>query len=69
MSESMSSLVLNELWGRRRFTGLIFFLFFFVVLGLEFRAYTLSHSTSPFFVIFFFFRYGLTNYLPVLALP
>jgi hypothetical protein len=24
--------------------------FFFVVLGLELRAYTLSHSTSPFFV-------------------
>jgi hypothetical protein len=27
------------------------FLFFFVVLGLELRAYTLSHSTSPFFVM------------------
>jgi hypothetical protein len=27
---------------------------FFVVLGFEFRAYTLSHSTSPFFMIFFF---------------
>jgi hypothetical protein len=25
-------------------------LFFFVVLGLELRAYTLSHSTSPIFV-------------------
>jgi hypothetical protein len=24
--------------------------FFFVVLGLELKAYTLSHSTSPFFV-------------------
>jgi hypothetical protein len=27
---------------------------FFVVLGFEFRAYTLSHSTSPFFYDFFF---------------
>jgi hypothetical protein len=26
---------------------------FFSVLGLELRAYTLSHFTSPFFVIFF----------------
>jgi hypothetical protein len=25
-----------------------FFFFFFAVLGLEFRAYTFSHSTSPF---------------------
>jgi hypothetical protein len=30
--------------------NLIFF-FFFAVLGFEFRAYTLIHSTSPFFVI------------------
>jgi hypothetical protein len=29
-------------------------LFFFVVLGFEFRAYTLSYSTSPFFVMGFF---------------
>jgi hypothetical protein len=28
--------------------------FFFSVLGLELRAYTLSHSTSPFFVRGFF---------------
>jgi hypothetical protein len=27
---------------------------FFLVVGLEFRAYTLSHSTSPFFVMIFF---------------
>jgi hypothetical protein len=27
------------------------FFFFFVVLGLELRAYALSHSTSPFFVM------------------
>jgi hypothetical protein len=33
-------------------------LFFFAVLGLELRAYTLSHSTSPFV---------LGNYLPWLA--
>jgi hypothetical protein len=30
------------------------FFFFFVVLGFELRAYTLSHSTSPFFVTGFF---------------
>jgi hypothetical protein len=31
---------------------LFFFLFFFfIVLGLELRAYTLSHSISPFFVM------------------
>jgi hypothetical protein len=29
--------------------------FFFLVLGLELWVYTLSHSTSPLFVIFFFF--------------
>jgi hypothetical protein len=32
---------------------LLFFLFFFAVLGLELRVYTLSHSTSPFFVMGF----------------
>jgi hypothetical protein len=30
------------------------FFFFFSVLGLELRAYTLSHSTSPFFTMNFF---------------
>jgi hypothetical protein len=30
-----------------------FFLPFFAMLGLELRAYTLSHSTSPFFVVIF----------------
>jgi hypothetical protein len=29
-------------------------LFFFKELGFELRAYTLNHSTSPFFVIGFF---------------
>jgi hypothetical protein len=29
---------------------LMFFFFFFAVLGLELRAFTLSHSTSPIFV-------------------
>jgi hypothetical protein len=29
--------------------------FFFLVLELELRAFTLSHSTSPFFCDFFFF--------------
>jgi hypothetical protein len=28
-----------------------FLLFFFAVLGLELRAYTFSHYTSPFFVM------------------
>jgi hypothetical protein len=33
----------------------LFYLFtYFVVLGFELRAYTLSHSTSPFFVMGFF---------------
>jgi hypothetical protein len=32
----------------------IFFLIFFLVLGFELKAYTLSHSTSPFFVMVFF---------------
>jgi hypothetical protein len=30
------------------------YLFIFVVLGLELRAFTLSHSTSPFFCWIFF---------------
>jgi hypothetical protein len=34
-----------------------------VILRFELRAYTLSHSTSP-FCEGFFSRYGLTNYLP-----
>jgi hypothetical protein len=42
--------------------GVISFTYFFVELGLKFRAYTLSHSTSPFFVIFFL-RQGLASYL------
>jgi hypothetical protein len=32
----------------------LFFFFFFEVLGFELRAYTLSCSTSPFFVRVFF---------------
>jgi hypothetical protein len=40
--------------------------FFFLALGLELRAYTLSHSTSPLLVMFFF-KTGLENYLPGLA--
>jgi hypothetical protein len=44
-----------------------FFLFvFFAVLGIELRAFNLSHSTSPIFVKGFS-RYGLDNYLPGLA--
>jgi hypothetical protein len=38
-----------------------------VVLGLELRAFTLTHSTSPIFVMVFS-RWGLVNYLPRLAL-
>jgi hypothetical protein len=41
------------------------FFFFFAVLGLELRAYALSHSTSP---PPFFSRYVPENYLPGLAL-
>jgi hypothetical protein len=35
-----------------------FFFFFLVVLGLELRTSTLSHSTSPFFVCWVFFEIG-----------
>jgi hypothetical protein len=42
-------------------------IFFFWGEGVEIRPYTLSHSTSPFSVIFFS-RYSLTNYLPGPAL-
>jgi hypothetical protein len=31
--------------------SIFIYFFFFVVLGLELRAYTLSHSTSPFFFV------------------
>jgi hypothetical protein len=34
--------------------GCFFWGGFFALLGLELRAYTLSHSTSPFFVMGFF---------------
>jgi hypothetical protein len=42
--------------------------FSFAVLGLELRAYTLSHSTSPFFVMDFFREKVSRNYLLGLAL-
>jgi hypothetical protein len=32
--------------------------FSFAVLGFELRAFTLSHSTSPIFVMGFFFKIG-----------
>jgi hypothetical protein len=35
-------------------------IFFFALLGFELRAYALSHSTSPFFVIVFF-KIGFHN--------
>jgi hypothetical protein len=52
------------------FFFLSLFFSFFVALGFEFRASTLSHSTSPVFVLGFgFFQDGgLANYLPRLAL-
>jgi hypothetical protein len=43
----------------------IILFFFFVVLGLELRTYTTSHSTSPLFVM----SLGLENDLPELASP
>jgi hypothetical protein len=41
-----------------------FFFFFWVVLGLELKAYTLSHSTSPIFCEGFFQGRVSQNYLP-----
>jgi hypothetical protein len=35
-------------------SGTLSFFFFFTLLGFELRAYTLSHSTSPSFVVGFF---------------
>jgi hypothetical protein len=32
----------------------VFVCLFFVVLGFELRAYTLNHSTTPFFIMGFF---------------
>jgi hypothetical protein len=48
----------NPTWSRILSFFLSFF-FFLVVLGLELRAYTPSHSTSPFF--FFFFVKGFLH--------
>jgi hypothetical protein len=42
--------------------------FFFVVLGLELRGYTLNHSNSSFFVIGFFQDGVSWNYLSRLTL-
>jgi hypothetical protein len=44
-----------------------FILFFFAVLGLELRPYTLSHSTKPFFLWWVFLIKGLANCLPGLT--
>jgi hypothetical protein len=44
---------------------MVSFFLYFAVLELEFRAYTLSHSTSPIFVMSVF---KIVNYLPWLAL-
>jgi hypothetical protein len=40
--------------GKNSSTDFFLSFFYFFLLGLEHRAYTLSHSTSPFFVCFFF---------------
>jgi hypothetical protein len=39
-------------------TSSFLFCFVLVILGLELRAFTLSHSTSPIFVLVFFFEIG-----------
>jgi hypothetical protein len=39
------------------------FIYYFSILGLELRAYSLSHSTSP-FLWWVFSRYNFENYLP-----
>jgi hypothetical protein len=52
--------------GRGLLSGGKTFFFFLVVLGLELRTFTLSHSTSPIFVKGFS-RQGLANYLLRLA--
>jgi hypothetical protein len=59
--------------GKRRLCIIIHattsFFFFFAVLGFELRAFTLSHSTNPVIVcVMDFFKIGLANYLPRLAL-
>jgi hypothetical protein len=45
---TLSTLTAKWLDGLQHFFLSYFFFFFFAVLGLEFRAFTLSHSTSPF---------------------
>jgi hypothetical protein len=44
----------TENYNYSKFSFFLFFFFFLVVLRLELRAYTLSHSTSPFIVMDFF---------------
>jgi hypothetical protein len=41
-----------------------YFIYFLVVLEIELRVYTLSHSTSPYF---YFSRHSLMNHLPGLG--
>jgi hypothetical protein len=41
---------INTAAGLIEFVFFLVFVFFFAVLGLELRAFTLSHSTSPFFL-------------------
>jgi hypothetical protein len=48
------------------FSFFVLFCFVFAILGFELRAYTLSHSTSPFFVKGIF-KIGSLKLLPGLA--
>jgi hypothetical protein len=50
-----------------RCESLYFFFFFFEVLRFKLRAYILSHSTSPFYLMDFFQNKVSANYLPGLA--
>jgi hypothetical protein len=60
-------MVFHCLQGKSSLICFIRWFFFFVVLGLELRAYTLSHCTSPFLLRIFRDRVSW-NYLPRLAL-
>jgi hypothetical protein len=47
MGPKQSWATTSEIKSQNKFF-LFFFFFFFVVMGFEFKAYTFSHSTSPF---------------------
>jgi hypothetical protein len=64
----MGYVLMLMLFLRQGLLTIEFFFFSFEVLGLELRAFTLSHSISPIFVKDFFQDKVLLNYLPGLAL-